>query len=162
MKFLTFCLLFFRVLIPLNVVHAAQDQDLSKAVIVGNGPKVIIEFTDPDCSFCRKASAYFNNRSDIKRYIFFYPLPHHPYSVSKIRHILSQDDKSRIYHNVMNGSLDRKIKYEFNSKGVGLQKEHLNISNVHKIKATPTFLISGEIIEGFDLTRIEELIGVKQ
>ncbi|OGT97461.1 MAG: hypothetical protein A2079_01205 [Geobacteraceae bacterium GWC2_48_7] len=160
MKFLVFGLLLFFVLIPLRV-NAAQNLDLSKAVVVGNGPKVIIEFTDPDCSFCRKASAYFDTRSDIKRYIFFYPLPNHPNSISKIRHILSRNDKVRAYHNVMFGSLDRNAKYEFNSKGVRLQEEHLDIAKMHKIDSTPTFLVSGRIIEGFDLKQIEELIGLK-
>ena len=69
---------------------AAQDTlDLTKAVKIGNGKTMVIEFTDPDCPFCRKAEAYLQKRTDLTRYIFFIPLKSHPASKGKVQYILS-------------------------------------------------------------------------
>ena len=43
---------------------AAAEIDVSKAITIGSGPKTVVEFTDPDCPFCRKASKYFEGRRD--------------------------------------------------------------------------------------------------
>ena len=74
----------------------AQDTlDLDKAVKVGSGHTMVIEFTDPDCPFCRKAEAYFRNKPGVTRYIFFIPLSSHPASKGKVQYILSAKDKAR-------------------------------------------------------------------
>jgi len=36
-----------------------KDVPLDKAVKIGNGRNKVIEFTDPDCPYCRKAAAFF-------------------------------------------------------------------------------------------------------
>jgi len=64
--------LLFSLVTLLPVSAAAADLDLSKALVIGNGPKTVIEFTDPDCPFCRKAASYFANRTDVTKYVFLY------------------------------------------------------------------------------------------
>lgn len=140
---------------------SASGIDLSKAIVVGNGPKKVIEFTDPDCPFCRKASAYFHNRTDVTRYIFFNPLKMHQNARPKAQYILSGKDKARLYHEVMAGMVDR---VDINTlpitpAGVKLQEEQHAIAQKTGIDATPTFMIMGRIIEGFDQVKIEELLG---
>jgi thiol:disulfide interchange protein DsbC len=139
----------------------AANIDFSKAITIGNGPKQVIEFTDPDCPFCRKASKYFDGRTDVTRHVFFYPLPSHPTAKDKVRYILSQQDKTRAYHIVMSGALDRQQHFETTAGGIRLQEEQLDIAREHKVSATPTFLINGRIIEGFDLKKIEDALGPK-
>ncbi|MGD0585645.1 MAG: disulfide isomerase DsbC N-terminal domain-containing protein, partial [Oryzomonas sp.] len=46
---------------------------LDKAITVGKGPVQVIEITDPDCPFCRRASAWLDGRSDVTRKVFFAP-----------------------------------------------------------------------------------------
>jgi thiol:disulfide interchange protein DsbC len=139
----------------------ASGIDLDKSLVIGNGPKKVIEFTDPDCPFCRKASAYFHNRRDITRYVFFNPLAMHPHARQKVQYILSSPDKARLYHEVMSGMVDRMDAKNLpvTATGVKLQEEQQAIAKKSGIDSTPTFMIMGRIIEGFDLPKIEELLG---
>lgn len=137
----------------------ADDLDLGKAITIGNGPKTVIEFTDPDCPFCRKASKYFEGRSDVTRHVFFSPLAFHQRAKEKARYVLSQHDKANAYHMIMSGSLDKKTGLKATPAGIRLQEEQFEIARKNKIDATPTFIINGRIIEGFDQVKIEEALG---
>jgi thiol:disulfide interchange protein DsbC len=137
---------------------ASDTLDLDKAVKVGSGKTMVIEFTDPDCPFCRKAEAYFLLKPQVTRYVFFLPLPSHPESKGKIQYILSAKDKARAYREVVTGNFDKSKLAEITQEGVRLQKEHQEIARVNKMNSTPTFMIYGRIIEGFDLKRLEPLL----
>ena len=133
--------------------------DISKSITIGTGSKTVFEFTDPDCPFCRKASKYFDGRSDVTRHVYFYPLPMHPRAKEKIRFALSMTDKVKAYHDVMSGKMDAAPPLASTKEGVKLQEEQLEIAKKHKVDSTPTFIINGRIIEGFDLKKIEEALG---
>jgi thiol:disulfide interchange protein DsbC len=139
------------------VVHAAIDLD--KAVMVGSGKKMLIEFTDPDCPFCRKGAAYFRNRSDITRYVILNPLPMHPNAREKAEYILSSSDKAKAYEEVMAGKLDGKKPEGITDEGKKLLEEHLKMAREENARSTPTYLIYGRIIQGFNQQLIEELLG---
>lgn len=151
-------------LLTLGLCPAGADAsavDLSKAIKIGNGPKAVIEFTDPDCPFCRKASAYFKVRSDVTRYVFFSPLPTHPHARQKVQYILSGTDSVQLYHQVMSGGVDRMdpASLPITQQGRKRQEEQHAIARKVGVDGTPTFMIMGRIIEGFDLKKIEELLG---
>ena len=87
--------------------------DLSNAIRIGNGPVEVIEFSDPDCPFCRKLEAFFERgdiASRITRYVFLYPLERvHPFAMSHARWILCQPDTGKALKDVMvHGVLDGK------------------------------------------------------
>ena len=152
-------LMFIAVTALYNTADAA-NLDFSKAITIGSGPKTVVEFTDPDCPFCRKASKYFDGRSDITRHVFFYPLPRHPKAKEKARYILSQMDRAAAYHQVMSGKMDSLQRFEgITPKGIQLQEEQLEIVRKQKVDSTPTFFINGRIIVGFDQKKIEEALG---
>ncbi|QEM67157.1 protein-disulfide isomerase [Geobacter sp. FeAm09] len=138
---------------------SASGIDFDKAIIIGSGPKKVIEFTDPDCPFCRKAARYFAGRSDVTQYIFFWPLPRHPKAKEKAQYILSQHDKAKAYHEVMAGRLDGQQSFAVTPAGVKLLEEQAEIARKNKVSATPTFMLFGRIIEGFDQKKIEEALG---
>ncbi|MDD2365743.1 MAG: thioredoxin fold domain-containing protein [Desulfuromonadaceae bacterium] len=143
---------------PENSVAATLD--FSKAITIGSGPKMVIEFTDPDCPFCRKASKYFEGRSDVTRQVFFYPLPRHPKAKEKAQYVLSQMDRATAYHQAMSGKMDSVQKFEgITAGGIKLQEDQMEIAKSHKVDSTPTFMINGRIIEGFDVKKIEESLG---
>ena len=152
---LTICIHFF------HSTASASDIDLSKALVIGSGPKKVIEFTDPDCPFCRKASVYFHNRNDVTRYVFFTPLARHPHARPKAQHILSGPNKAKLYHEVMAGSVDKldSSKLAVTPQGIKQLEEQQAIAKKAGIDATPTFMIMGRIVEGFDLPKIEALLG---
>lgn len=140
----------------------ASEIDFSKAITIGTGPKLVIEFTDPDCPFCRKASAYFSARSDVSQQVFFYPLPRHPRAREKAQFVLSMPDKARAYNDVMAGKMDLVAVLPTTAEGVKLLEQQVETSRKFKVDATPTFIINGRIIEGFDIKRIEEALGARQ
>lgn len=149
-------------LIALAVCSSATAElDLSKAITVGSGPKTVVEFTDPDCPHCRKAARYFEGRSDVTRHIFFYPLSRHPRAKEKARFVLSQQNKGKAYHEVMAGKYDAPGTLPATAEGVRLQELHVEIAKKSKVDSTPTFMISGRIIEGFELKKIEEALGAR-
>lgn len=153
------CLLW--VVAPLALVRATEF-DFAKSITIGSGPKMVVEFTDPDCPFCRKASKYFDARSDVTRHIFFYPLARHPRAKEKAQYVLSQMDRAQAYHEAMSGALDARARLDgITATGIRLQEEHLDLVRKKKVDSTPTFIINGRIIEGFDLKKIEEALGPK-
>ena len=132
--------------------------DLDKAVKVGNGKIMVIEYTDPDCPFCRKAEAYFLKRKDVTRYIFFKPLAKHPGSKGKVQYVLSASDKAKALREVTSDDFDAKKLSHITAKGKKLQEEHEEIARANKMTSTPTFVIYGRIVEGFDLKKLEPLL----
>lgn len=159
MKTFILLLLFLTVAAASAPVHAG-NLDLSKSVTIGSGPKTVIEFTDPDCPYCRKASKYFESRTDLTRHIFFYPLPRHPKAKDKARYVLSQMDRGAAYRQVMSGKMDALQKFDgITPGGIKLQEEQLAIVKGQKVNSTPTFLINGRVIVGFDQKKIEEALG---
>jgi thiol:disulfide interchange protein DsbC len=156
------CLIFMAwMLFVVVACPAAAEVDFSKAVTIGSGPNVVVEFTDPDCPFCRKASTYFEGRPDVTRHVFFYPLARHPKAREKAQFVLSAADKARAYHDVMSGRLDSAQLPAATPEGLRLQEQHLEIARKAKINSTPTFMINGRIIEGFELKKIEAALGSK-
>jgi len=141
---------------------AAAEIDFSKAITIGSGPKIVVEFTDPDCPFCRKASKYFEGRSDITRHVFFYPLARHPKAKQKAQYVLSMPDKAKAYHEVMSGKMDSIPIPAPTPEGVRLQEQQREIAKKSKVDSTPTFMINGRFIVGFDLKKIEDALGGKQ
>jgi len=153
--------LLFTMLSLLSSRATAADLDLSKALVIGTGPKTVIEFTDPDCPFCRKAAAYFATRKDVTKYVFFIPLAKHPEAKRKAQYILSHANRAKAYYEVMSGTLDNADtrKLPVTAQGAKLQEQQQEIAKKASIDATPTFMLFGRIIEGFDLVKIEELLG---
>ena len=154
-------LLFLAVAMAIIRPASAAELDFSKSITIGSGPKTVVEFTDPDCPFCRKAAKYFEGRPDVTRHVFFFPLTRHPKAREKAQHVLSMPDKARAYHDVMSGKMDSMPLLTATPEGIRLQEQQLEIAKKSKVDSTPTFLINGRIIEGFDLKRIEDVLGVR-
>ncbi len=91
------------------LAEKVKNIPLDKALRIGSGPRQVIEFTDPDCPFCRRVGRYLSKRNDITRYVFFLPLRKiHPDSEKKARYILSHKEKENAFREVFSGSLDGK------------------------------------------------------
>ena len=146
------------VMLLFSINAVGKELDFSKGIKIGNGPKTVVEFTDPDCPFCRKASKYFDGRTDVTRYVYFKPLARHPRAKEKARFVLSSADKVKAYRDVMSGRLDSAPPLDTTPEGVKLQEEQHAIARKNKVDSTPTFIINGRIIEGFDLKLIEEAL----
>lgn len=133
-----------------------KDLPLDKAVKIGKGEKVVIEVTDPDCPFCRKASHFFATRSDVTRYVFFLPLDMHPEAPNKVRFILSSADPAKAYEEVMNGKYDTTPLPPF--KDNGMLETHLKVVENLGVTGTPNFWVKDTYVSGADIATLTKLL----
>jgi thiol:disulfide interchange protein DsbC len=140
--------------------ESAKNLPLDKAIKVGSGKNTIVEFTDPDCSYCRTASSFFGQRKDVTRYIFFFPLPMHQDAENKIKYIFCAADRVKAYEDAMQGKFDDQ-KYEKCSKpeAAELLELHKQIGQKMRISGTPFFIINGKkSVVGANIPEIEEAL----
>lgn len=132
---------------------------LEKALKIGNGPKKVIEFTDPDCPYCRQVDKFLSKRIDVTRYIYFVPLRKiHPDAEKKARYILSQSDRDKAFHDVFSGQLDGKPISLNDSTQLQQLEEMEKIAAELGVGATPALWIEGAHVNGADIQRITQLL----
>lgn len=138
---------------------------LEKALKIGNGPRKVIEITDPDCPFCRTASKFFSERTDVTRYIILYPLSIHPNAEAKVKYIFCAKDRAKAYEEAMTGKLDdMKFKPCDDAKAAELAKAHKEIGDKAGIPGlgTPMFVIDGQVVRGANTPEMEKILGAKK
>jgi thiol:disulfide interchange protein DsbC len=138
-----------------------KDVPLDKAVKIGNGRNKVIEFTDPDCPYCRKAAAFFKGRDDVTLYVFFFPLPIHKEAQAHARYVLCAADKGKALEEVMSGQLDGRETACPDKKADALLREHMDLGTELGVRATPAFWINGQYVAGANIPAIESLLGRK-
>jgi len=134
-----------------------KDIPLDKAVKIGDGKKVVIEFTDPDCPYCRKAAEYFTKRTDVTQYVFFTPLAH-PGAITKIEYILSAENKAQAYDAMMLGQEIPASAKPASPAIKQLAQEHIALARKVGIQGTPTFFVNGQMVVGADVKKLDELL----
>jgi thiol:disulfide interchange protein DsbC len=142
-----------------------KDLPLDKALKIGSGPHTVVEITDPDCSFCRKASEFLSARKDVTRYIFMFPLSIHKDAEAKINYIFCAKDRAKAYEEAMTGKLDdMKFKACDNAAAVELVKAHKEIGNKIGVETlgTPLFLVDGQFVQGANMPQIEKILSAKK
>lgn len=139
---------------------AVKNLPLDKALVIGKGKHQIIEFTDPDCPYCRKADSFLADRGDVTRHIFFFPLNNHPQAAKKAKLILCSPDKEATYKAVLSGRYDSIPIPSFTAScdGEGILKEHLALATKLGVRGTPSIWIDGVQVSGADIPRMEELL----
>jgi thiol:disulfide interchange protein DsbC len=121
----------------------------------GKGLKKVVEFTDPDCPYCRKASAFFAEHNNaVERHIYF-DTRIHPAAKSKVIHILCAKDREKAFHAVYTNQL---TKYEYCEKGEALAEQHQQASIEMAVSATPTFFIGDNLVRGFDRQKLADYL----
>jgi thiol:disulfide interchange protein DsbC len=133
-----------------------KDLPMDKAIKIGSGKNTVIEITDPDCPYCRKASEFFAKRTDVTRYIFFLPLGMHPHAKEKVRFILSAENPVEAYEDAMSGRYDEGPLPEFKDNGVF--ESHKAATDLLGLSGTPNFWINGTFLSGANLKTIEKLL----
>lgn len=135
------------------------------AIKTGNGPNVVIEFTDPDCPYCRRVDSFLSQRSDITRYTFLNPIDSlHPSSRAQSIFILSSKDKSAALRDVFSGKYDRGGlplsnadfgKYPSEVKQLA---EGMNLGRELGVQGTPLLFVNGTMVNGADIPKITQLL----
>jgi len=140
-----------------------KELPLDKAIRIGSGSHQVIEVTDPDCPFCRKASAFLAGAKDTTRHIFFFPLAMHRDAEAKVRQVFCAEDRAKAYEEAMSGKLDdMKFTPCKSAEAENLLKAHKEMLNRIGVASTPIFLIDGQVIFGADIPRMERILGGKK
>jgi thiol:disulfide interchange protein DsbC len=136
-----------------------KDLPLDKALKIGSGKNVVIEITNPDCSYCRRTAQFFQGRTDVTKYVFFYPLGMYKNAEQKIRYILCAKDKARAYQEAMTGKLDD-MKFDVCREDAvdELVKIHSEATSSLGVTGTPLFFINGQPVMGANIPLIEKLL----
>ncbi len=145
------------------MLASVKDLPLDKAVKVGKGKNQVIEITDPDCPFCRKADEYLKGRDDVTRYVFLYPVVQlHPDAKKKSKFILCQKEKKQAetLEEVMAGKFDGKPYEVCENKEVD---ERINlfaaVGRKLNVRGTPMLIINGHPVNGADIPAIQKYLG---
>jgi thiol:disulfide interchange protein DsbC len=137
---------------------------VEKSIRVGKGIKEVIEFSDPDCPYCRKAAEYLSKRKDVTRRVFLFPLSIHKEARKKSLKILCSADAGAAYSDAMVGKLDAEFSLPegCEARESALLDEHLSWGKKLGVNGTPAFWVKGERVEGADLQRLEQLLADKK
>lgn len=134
---------------------------LDKAFKIGSGKHQVIEFTDPDCPYCRKVDEFLAKRTDVTRYVFFFPLRQiHPDAEKKSQYILSQKDREQAFREIISGALDGKPLPE--SSHNEMLEEMDQVAKSVGVRGTPALWIDGIAVNGADIPRITALLDGKE
>jgi thiol:disulfide interchange protein DsbC len=136
------------------------DIPLDKAIKIGTGKNKVIEFTDPDCPYCRQAAEYFKNKN-VTKYVYLIPITQlHPKAEEKAKYILAAEDKVKAYYEVMSGAKDKddlssqKISQDVND----MYQAQQSIGNKIGITGTPAFWINGKYVPGANIKMFDTLL----
>lgn len=144
--------------------------DISDALVIGNGVLEIIEFTDTDCPFCQRFNQWITTKNKdykqkygqdlLTRKVILTPIDSlHPNAHKEAVHILCQPVDKR--KDAISQSLNAKIAFENMHncpKGRDGLLKHRAIAKEFGVSATPTLVIAGQIIQGFNQPRLEVII----
>lgn len=142
-----------------NTLKLIKTLPLEKAVKIGAGKNTVIEFTDPDCPYCRKASEFLKKRKDVTRYVYFAPIAH-PQAITKIHYVLNAKDKAGAYEEMMGGKPAPKDA-TYSEAIKALAQEHLALARKVGVQGTPTFFVNGQEVVGADEKKIESILKSK-
>lgn len=135
---------------------------LEKATKIGNGPIKVVEFTDPDCPYCKKVEKeVLAGRTDLTRYVFFFPLRQmHPQAANKAAFIVSQSDADRekVYNDVFAGKYDAQGVPSFTLEAQKKVSEQEEIAQKLGVNGVPAFYIDNTFVSGADIEKIKQLL----
>ena len=152
-----------------NLTALAQDAsarkklgaiDPAKALAIGpaNAPTVI-EFTDPDCPYCRALDKFWavkeTEGKPVRRLVYFVS-GIHPEAAAKAEHILCSPDKVAAFKAIYAGAAPK----DLHKCVAGREKVEADAQIVRTIGigGTPTLIVDGRLINGFQQAELEEFL----
>lgn len=140
-----------------------QLVDPAQALVIGpaDAPSVI-EFTDPDCPYCRALDKFWAAKAvegkPVRRLIYFVS-GIHPQAGAKAEHILCSADRQAAFRTIYAGAApDRLEKCE---AGAAKVKADADLVKKLGIGGTPTLIVEGNLISGFQQAELEAFLNGK-
>jgi len=132
---------------------------LEKAIKIGSGKNIVVEFVDPDCPFCRTLNDFFEKRNDVTRYVYLFPLTQlHKDSANKVAYILSAKDRVLAHNEVFAGKHDNPKLPKQSEESNKLVNDCLDLARTVGVSGTPVLWVNGTYVNGADMQRIAALL----
>lgn len=155
-----------------NVTALAQEAsttrrlkliDPAKALSIGPaGAPEVIEFTDPDCPYCRALDKFWAAKAaegkPVRRLVYFVSGIHAQAAV-KAEHILCSPDKEAAFRAIYAGAAPKVL--EKCAAGAARVAEDAEIVAKLGIGGTPTLIVDGKLVSGFQQAELEEFLAGK-
>ncbi len=152
-----------------NLTALAQEAGLSKrlraidpsqALVIGPADApTVIEFTDPDCPYCRALDRYWASKAaegkPVRRLIYFVS-GIHPEAAAKAEHILCSKDKEAAFKAIYAGAAPATL--QTCPTGRSTVEAHAKLVGSAGITGTPTLIANGKLISGFQQAEIEAFL----
>lgn len=158
--------------ITADKVSALQAQragtiDKDAAVAVGDGPTEVIAFVDPDCGYCRRAHDWLQQQQlqgHITELLYFMPMPGRPDAIARAENLICAPPALRqaAYDELWSregGEKAALLKCDGAQKKLAEQaKEAMRFG----VQGTPTFIVKGQVVPGFQPDRLIALLNSKE
>lgn len=135
--------------------------DVRSALVVGDGPRQLVEIIDPDCGYCRQAHEWISahaKRKELTQLVIFKAIVGRPEAQARARAALCAPPEKR--REALASVFERGLpKGPTECEGVD---ERLAVHAKEAAKlgpiGTPTFVVQGETVMGFYPDRLEGLL----
>lgn len=152
-----------------NVTALAQDAsarkklgaiDPAKALVIGPADApTVIEFTDPDCPYCRALEKFWIAKAaegkSIRRLVYFVS-GIHPQAAAKAEHILCSPDREAEFKALYGGAQPQQLRRC--AAGHAKVEADAEITRKIGISGTPTLIVDGKLISGFQEGELEQFL----
>jgi thiol:disulfide interchange protein DsbC len=152
-----------------NLTALAQDDavrkrlsliDPSRALAIGPaGAPTVIEFTDPECPYCRALEKFWNSKAaegkPVRQLVYFVSNIH-PGSAAKAEHILCAPDKEKAFHALYGGAAPDKLLTC--AQGHAKVAADAMLTTEVGVSGTPTLVIDGKLVAGFQQGALEQFL----
>ncbi len=152
-----------------NISALAQEErarsklgaiDREKALTIGpEGAPEVIEFTDPDCPYCRDLERFWDAKAaegkPVRRLVFFVG-GNHPQAAAKAEHILCSPDEAAAFAALYRGANPEKPA----TCAAGHAKVEQDTALFHRLGtgATPTIIVDGKVLTGFQQAELQAFL----
>ena len=157
----------------INLTALAQDAstrkrlgnlDPAQALTIGPpGAPTVIEFTDPNCPYCRALDRFWAAKAaegkPVRRQIYFVS-GIHPQAASKAEHILCSKDQAAAFRATYAGEAPKPL--ASCKDGAARVARNAEAVKAMGISGTPTLILDGRVISGFQQADIEAWLDEKQ
>ncbi len=145
----------------------SRDIDRTVALSLGNGPREVLVFVDPDCTYCRKAERWLAEQdfTHVRQQVFFMSMKGRPSAEARALRALCADEASRATafreaFERTTAQSDARLLGEAAScpQGRSRLNAHAEIARKLGVYATPFFVVDGQVVAGFDPKRLTVLL----
>ena len=143
-----------------GLTNRLKGIDTSQALSIGpETAPAIIEFTDPDCPYCRALDRYWAAKAaegkPVRRLVFFVS-GIHPEAAAKAEHILCSIDKTAAFKSIYAGAAPAVLRSC--PEGRAQVEAHAKIVSATGVSGTPTLIAGGKLISGFQQAEVEAFL----